>query len=102
MIAYSCYRRNQPQVISNIVLPGMASGIGWGIAQISWFVANDQIHFVGTFPIVSCGPGIVATLCAIVFYKEIQGKRNYLILLCAAVCTGIGVVLIAFSLPSGS
>jgi len=30
------------------------------------------------------GPGIVATLCAIVFYREIQGARNYLILACAA------------------
>lgn len=84
MVAYAVYKRNAPMVPSHIVLPGLASGIGWAIAQASWFVANDQIKFVGTFPIVSTGPGIVATLCAIVFYREIQGMRNYLILACAA------------------
>ena len=54
------------------------------------------------FPLVSCGPGIVATLCAIVFYKEIQGARNYALLAAAAAVTIVGVVLIAFSLPAGS
>jgi hypothetical protein len=44
----------------------------------------------------------VATLCAIVFYKEIQGVKNYSILAAAATVTIIGVVLIAFSLPAGS
>lgn len=55
MVAYAIYKRNAPQVPSQIVLPGLASGIGWAIAQASWFVANDQIKFVGTFPIVSSG-----------------------------------------------
>jgi len=102
LIAYCVYRRNQPWVSPSIVLPGMASGIGWAIAQIAWFVANDQIHFVGTFPLVSCGPGIVATLCAIGLYKEIQGRKNYMFLGATAAVTIAGVVLIALSLPAGS
>jgi glucose uptake protein GlcU len=80
----------------------LCSGVGWAIAQISWFVANDRIHFVGTFPLVSTGPGIVATLCAIVFYREIQGKRNYAFLGATAGVVIIGVILIALSLPAGS
>jgi len=55
MVAYCVYKRNAPMLPSHIVLPGLASGIGWAIAQASWFVANDQIKFVGTFPIVSTG-----------------------------------------------
>jgi hypothetical protein len=85
LIVYAIYKRNAPQVSGQILLPGIASGIGWACAQISWFVANDQIHFVGTFPLVSCGPGIVATLCAIIFFKEIQGKKNFAMLGLAAV-----------------
>lgn len=85
MIGYSFYTKNHPWVSPQLVLPGMASGIGWGIAQINWFIANDQIHFVGTFPIVSCGPGLVATLCAIIFFGEIRGKRNYSLLALAAI-----------------
>src|SRR5689334_17975745 len=89
MVVYSIYKRNQPAVQPYIVLPGLLSGVGWGCAQISWFVANDQIKFVGTFPIVSTGPGIVASICAIVFYKEIQGRRNFLILGGAALTTTV-------------
>ena len=102
MACYCVYKRNAPQVLSPIVVPGMISGMGWACAQISWFVANDQIGFVGTFPLVSCGPGIVATLCAIVFFKEIQGRRNFTFLALAAAVIIIGVLLIAFSLPAGS
>lgn len=85
LISYCLYTRNHPWVSGDVILPGLASGMAWAIAQISWFVANDQIGTVGTFPLVSCGPGLVATLCAIIFYREIQGRTNYIKLLTAAV-----------------
>lgn len=72
------------------------------VSSLFSLTANDQIHFVGTFPLVSCGPGIVATICAIVFFREIQGRKNYFILAAATAVTIVGVVLIAFSLPEGS
>lgn len=102
LLAYSVYRRNRPQVLAPLLAPGMLSGMVWAVAQISWFIANDQVGSVGTYPLVACGPGIVATLCAIILFKEIQGKRNYLMLAAATAVMLAGVLLIAFSLPSKS
>jgi len=99
---YCVLKKNRPQVNHQVLLPALFSGIGWAIAQTSWFVANDRLHFVGTFPIISTGPGIVATLCAIIFYQEIQGRKNYLFLAAAAAVIGAGVALIANSLPKGA
>lgn len=40
MIAYSLCKRNRPQLLPQIVLPGLLSGCGWAIAQIAWFIGE--------------------------------------------------------------
>jgi len=96
-LLYCVYQKNKPKVYPEVILPGIFSGALWAIAQISWFIANSNLSLVITFPIVSTGPGLLASLWGIFIFKEIRGRKNYLILTLAFIITLIGVILISFS-----
>lgn len=97
LITYALLRRNQPAVFSTVIAPGFLSGIMWGIAQISWFVANANLSFSVTFPLISMGPGLVASLWGIFVFGEIRGLRNYLVLIACALIAAAGAVCIVIS-----
>ena len=77
--------------------PGFICGIGWAIAQTAWFIANDTLQLPVAFPLVSVGPGIVASLWSVFMFKEITGTRNYIVLAAGFVARIIAAVLIALS-----
>ena len=54
------------------ILPGLVSGAMWGIADIGWFVANEYLSEAVSFPIVTTGPGIIASLWGVLVYKEVR------------------------------
>ncbi len=76
-IVYGLKMKNRPQVNPQIILPALASGALWHVllvccfscnffilmsprairsaAQISWFVANQELSFVVSFPIITTG-----------------------------------------------
>ena len=84
-----------------VILPALASGAMWGIANSSFFLANNALSQAVTFPIVSSGklfiflkrcdelinnffftlgPSAIASLWGIILYKEIKGLKNFIIL----------------------
>ena len=67
------------------------------LAQISYFLANENVGLVITSPLTSVGPGLVASLWSLFLFKEIQGRRNILLLCAAFGCTLIAVLFIALS-----
>jgi len=97
MIGYSAIKKNKPVVFSQAILPGALSGFLWAIAQISFFVANQNLELVITFPIVSTGPGLIANLWGVLVFGEIKGRRNYLLLGLAFLIVFVAVGLIAAS-----
>ena len=56
-----------------------------------------SFFFLFSFPIVATGPGIVANLWGIFYFKEIRGKKNLLTLLGAFAVTFVGILLIGLS-----
>jgi len=99
-LIYCCFKLasgHTPQASPRIIVPGFLSGLGWAIAQISWFVANGALSPVVSFPIVTTGPGLVASLWGVLVYKEIEGPRNFLFLGSAFSVVVIGILLITFS-----
>uniref|UniRef100_A0A672ZII3 Transmembrane protein 144b n=1 Tax=Sphaeramia orbicularis TaxID=375764 RepID=A0A672ZII3_9TELE len=56
---YCCAMNNKPRVYSRAVLPGLLSGLMWALATYCWFLANNYLSAVNTFPIVSA----VSTSC---------------------------------------
>jgi hypothetical protein len=97
LLIYSIFKRNKPAVYPQALLPGFISGVLWAIAQTSFFIANEELMFVITFPIISTGPGLVAAAWSVFVFGEIKGLRNYLLLGLAFFFTIVGVVLITLS-----
>jgi len=96
-LIYCVFKKNNPVLYPKAILPGILSGIVWAIADISWFVANENLLLVISFPIIATGPGVVASIWAIFAFKEIKGRKNILILCGAFALSITGVILIALS-----
>jgi len=97
LIVYCIIKRNKPVVFPNAILPGFICGFFWAIAQISWFFANGSLPLVVSFPIISTGPGMVASLWGIFAFAEIRGTRNYIVLCVAFACTITSAALTSLS-----
>ena len=79
-LIYCLLRKNQPIVNPKVILPGLISGIMWGIANSSVIIANTSVSQAVSFPISSSGPPVISSLWGIFLYKEIKGRKNFMIL----------------------
>ncbi|XP_064637227.1 transmembrane protein 144-like [Lineus longissimus] len=96
-LVYCMVKKNQPDVYPRAILPGIASGVMWAVAQTGWFVANAALSEPVSFPIITTGPCLVAALWGVLVFKEIQGCKNLLIMCLAFSVTIGGTVLAALS-----
>ncbi|XP_033632022.1 transmembrane protein 144-like isoform X2 [Asterias rubens] len=96
-LLYCIFKRNRPQIGVGLVIPSIVSGVMWGIAQSGWFLANFNLSESVSFPIITTGPGIIASLWGVIYFREIQGRRNLLVLFLAFAITITGAVFTAFS-----
>ncbi|KAL8587620.1 hypothetical protein ACOMHN_045309 [Nucella lapillus] len=97
-LLYAVVKRNKPRVYPRVILPAIASGVMWAIATGCWFEANKALSEPVAFPIITTGPGALASLFwGVCIFKEIKGRRNILILLLAFVITMSGAVLAGIS-----
>ena len=94
---YCAAARNRPVVYRNSLLPGLASGAIWAVAQVSWFVANKNLSFPVSFPIITSGPAVVASLWGVLLFHEVSGTRQLVKMAIALLVTVTGVVLITLS-----
>jgi len=79
-MVYCLWKGNKPQVNPEIFLPGFVSGVMWGIAQSFYFIANVELGYSAAFPIMSIGPGVIGSMWSVFVFKDIQGRRNHVLL----------------------
>lgn len=96
-LIYHQYNDSQPYLDSSIIVPGLLSGLFWGIAEIGWFVANGELGFAVSFPIISFGPGLVGAMWGVFVFGEIKGNRNFLTLALAFIVLFPGLLLVGVS-----
>ncbi|KAM4809612.1 transmembrane protein 144 [Rhinophrynus dorsalis] len=96
-LIYCAVMKNHPKVYPQAILPGFISGFLWAIANCCWFLANNYLSAVVSFPIITAGPGLIAALWGVLVFKEIKGLRNYLLLILAFCIILSGSLLTAFS-----
>ncbi|KAM6148185.1 transmembrane protein 144 [Erethizon dorsatum] len=96
-LVYCIAMKNSPKLYPEAVLPGFLSGVLWAIATCCWFIANHSLSAVVSFPIITAGPGFIAALWGVFIFKEIQGLRNYLLLMLAFCVILAGALCTAFS-----
>lgn len=99
LLLYTAYTRNLPQVNPQVILPTFVSGTMWAIAQTCWFIANANLDFVVSFPLIAMGPGLVAAAWGVFVFGEIRGLRNFLFLGATFTISIIAAVLIVISGP---
>ena len=96
-IAYCIYNGEKAAIYPKAIVPGFFSGVMWAVAQVSWFIANGALGFAVSFPIIACGPGLVASLWGIFVFGEIRGTRNYIVISIAGLFTVCSGVIIGLS-----
>ncbi|XP_072351888.1 transmembrane protein 144a isoform X3 [Scyliorhinus torazame] len=96
-VIYCAIMKNKPKVYPKVLLPGFASGVMWAIANCCWFLANDFLSAVVSFPIITAVPGFIAALWGVIVFKEIKGLRNYIILGIAFCTISAGALATGFS-----
>jgi len=72
----------QPFVNVPLILPGMLSGMIWAVAQIGWFIANDNLSMTIAFPIVCATPAIIGNMWGIFVFNEVVRTPKNLGVLC--------------------
>ncbi|CAI8041520.1 Transmembrane protein 144, partial [Geodia barretti] len=71
-VVYCLLMKNRPRVYPKAILPGLLSGIMWGIAMVGWFLANQRLSLAVSFPIITAGPGFVSSAWGIFIFREIK------------------------------
>lgn len=94
---YACVKKNTPLVNAELSMPSIISGILYGIAVTTFFMANQHLDQVIAYPILSKAPGIIVSLWAIFLFKEIQGKKDIIQLYIGIAVTLLGIALISLS-----
>ncbi|XP_029516596.1 transmembrane protein 144 isoform X2 [Oncorhynchus nerka] len=94
---YCVAMRNRPRLFSRAILPGFLSGLMWTLATYCWFLANNYLSAVVTFPIVCAGNCLVAALWGSLVFKEVKGLVNCSIFIVASCVVLTGSMLTAFS-----
>ncbi|KAM7417220.1 hypothetical protein PAMA_017050 [Pampus argenteus] len=94
---YCAAMNNRPRVYSRAILPGLLSGLMWALATYCWFLANNYLSAVISFPIVTAGYGLVAALWGSLVFKEIKGLTNCFIFFLASCAVLTGSLLTAIS-----
>ncbi|XP_052344388.1 transmembrane protein 144 isoform X2 [Oncorhynchus keta] len=94
---YCVAMRSRPRLFSRAILPGFLSGLMWTLATYCWFLANNYLSAVVTFPIVCAGNCLVAALWGSLVFKEVKGLVNCSIFIVASCVVLTGSMLTAFS-----
>lgn len=94
---YCVVMKNKPRVYPRAILPGFLSGLMWTTGTYCWFIANNYLSAVVTFPIVTAGYGLVAALWGSLVFKEIKGLVNGIIFFFATCVVLAGSMLTAIS-----
>mmetsp|Transcript_83405 Transcript_83405/g.214788 ORF Transcript_83405/g.214788 Transcript_83405/m.214788 type:complete len:537 (-) Transcript_83405:149-1759(-) len=95
--AYVLIRRRESYMPSNIIMPAMASGVIWGIAQVAWFQANVELSLVVAFPIISTLPGIIGMIWGYFLFGEFSSRRSRQLAAAGMALRIPAVILIALS-----
>ena len=101
-LIYCACMKNRPRIYPEAILPAFASGIMWAIAQSCWFVANSALGFALAFPLITSGPGFIASMWGVCLFKEVKGKHNFMVLGLALIITVTSGICIAMSRRSDS
>ncbi|WKX92156.1 hypothetical protein Q1695_010298 [Nippostrongylus brasiliensis] len=93
-VVYSLY---SPWISPEAALPSLSAGVLFGLGMASFVVAIDHLNASIAYPICAMAPGLVVSMWSILYFREITGKRNLIVLAVAYCFTLVGVTLMTVS-----
>jgi len=97
LLVYVLVKGRRSYTPRELVMPSILSGMMWGVAQVAWFRANQELSIVVAFPIVSSLPGLVALAWGVLFFGELSSAKSRRFALAGLLVRLPSVVLIAIS-----
>ncbi|KAM9376185.1 transmembrane protein 144b [Pholidichthys leucotaenia] len=94
---YCAVMKSKPRLYSKAVLPGLLSGLMWALGTYCWFLADNYLNSVITFPIVTAGYSLVAALWGCFVFREIKGFANCCVFFLASCVVLTGSIITAIS-----
>ncbi|CAI2300689.1 unnamed protein product [Caenorhabditis sp. 36 PRJEB53466] len=94
---YSGIKRNNPSLPPFLVLPSLLAGLLFAVGMGGFFIGNEKLSQTIAYPICSFAPGLVVSAWSVLYFKEITGKRNLILLAIAYAFTLVGVVMVTVS-----
>jgi hypothetical protein len=98
-LIYLVYKGSRVYLHVPSIFAAILSGMMWGIAQAGFLVANSVLNQTISFPLITIGPSTIAVLWSIFYFKDILGRRNYLIIGIGTCLRILAAVLIVLSKP---
>ena len=95
-LMYCISTKNKPKVSSELFFPSLMSGWIWGIANSAYFIATDTLMMSVTYPLANSGPAVVCFILAL-FYREIKGRSNILVLALGLFVATSGIIFTGLS-----
>uniref|UniRef100_A0A3B5A0P8 Transmembrane protein 144 n=1 Tax=Stegastes partitus TaxID=144197 RepID=A0A3B5A0P8_9TELE len=92
---YCAAMKSKPRIYSRAILPGLLTGLMRALATYFWFLANDYLSSVITFPIVTRAFMILKSLTEHTVF--LQGLSNCFIFFLATCVVLAGSIMTAFS-----
>ncbi|CAI4230234.1 unnamed protein product [Auanema sp. JU1783] len=96
-IAYSIIKYKTSVFNTKCILPCFASGIIMGLGFVFFMLCNELLSQSIASPVCVMAPGFVIALWSTLYFKEIKGRTNLIILGSAYVFTLLGVILVSVS-----
>lgn len=94
---YTFAKKRRPILYQELVWPGLLSGIIFTAGDTFFSLSTGLLSQAVSFPIAACGPQVVSNLWAVLFYNEIKGLKNILILISGFVVAITASILVGFS-----
>ncbi|CAC70102.2 Transmembrane protein 144 [Caenorhabditis elegans] len=97
LVIYSAVKKNNPSLPSYLVLPSLFGGLLFAIGMGGFFIGNQKLSQTISYPICSFAPGLIVSAWSVLYFKEITGKRNLILLGIAYAFTLVGVIMVTVS-----
>mmetsp|Transcript_22757 Transcript_22757/g.58027 ORF Transcript_22757/g.58027 Transcript_22757/m.58027 type:complete len:413 (+) Transcript_22757:42-1280(+) len=96
LVVYLAVIGRKSHVPVNLVLPGMLSGVLWGLGMVLWFEAGHKLSMVLVYPIMSTLMAI-STMFLAFLHGKFSGRSNCGLAIFGTILRVVGVILITLS-----
>jgi len=92
-----CLLMGTPKINARATIASYICGVLWAIAMAGMMVATAKLGFTVGYPISGIGPILVTSLWSVIWFREIRGRKNAILLSVAFVFIIIGIAFLVLS-----